>query len=77
LLEVLRMIRQRKNQAVEIGLVSPRRVGAAAVSDPVDNVRHTASATGDAMGNDQQGISYERSCGTAWYARICFSYDSS
>jgi hypothetical protein len=29
------------------------------------------------MGNDQQGTLYERSCGTAWYARICFSYDSS
>ena len=29
------------------------------------------------MGNDQQGISYERSRGTAWYARVCFSYGNS
>ena len=77
MLAVLRMIRQRKNQAVEIGLVSPKRVGAAAVSDPVDNVRHTASATGDAMGNDQRGTACERSRGTAWYARVCFSYGDS
>jgi hypothetical protein len=49
----------------------------AAVSDPVANVRYAASATGDAMGNDQQGIPYERIRGTAWYARVCFSYGKS
>jgi hypothetical protein len=47
------------------------------MSDPVASVRHTASATGDAMDNDQQGISYERSRGTAWYARVYFNYGSS
>jgi hypothetical protein len=47
------------------------------VSDPVANVRYAASATGDAMGNDQQGIPDERIRGTAWYARVCFSYGKS
>ena len=36
------------------------------------SVRHTASATGDAMGDDRQGTSCERIRGTAWYARVCF-----
>jgi hypothetical protein len=47
-----------------------------AMSEPVASLRHTASATGGAMGNDRQGISYEHSRGTAWYGGVCFGYGS-
>jgi hypothetical protein len=36
-----------------------------------------APATGDAMGNDQQGLFYGHSRGTAWYAGVRYRYGSS
>ena len=41
---------------------------ALSMSDPVASVRYTAFATGDAMGHDQQGMSYEGIRGTPGYA---------
>ena len=43
------------------------------MSDPAASVHHTASATGDATCDDQQGIPCEHSRGTAWYAPVYFS----
>jgi hypothetical protein len=48
-----------------------------AMSDLVASAHLTGAATGDAMGNDQQGLFYGHSRGTAWYAGVRYRYGSS